>query len=484
MIRGSVSLEMLEGGLTYHGLRSYGRETLNGYEDAKPQYDAQTNRWSSVESNRSNAWNCNFNDGNLNNNNKYNRFRVRPVVAYDTPADFLNLVFAAFHDCCRTKRTSAECIAYCERAQQDLPLLAHELYTGTYQPGHSTCFLVKYPKYREVFAAGFRDRIVHHFIYLLLNPCFEERFVAQGNVSFNCRKGFGTLAAQQAAFEAIRTATDNYRTPAVVYRGDLVSFFMSIDKRILWGRLEPFIHEEYHGPYLIQLLTVTRTVVFHCPEKNCLFSTDPAEWALHVPVHKSLFTNGDSFGMPIGNLTTQIFANFLMSFFDEFVIRWMKGNGLNVHYVRFVDDFLFICRNKHLLKCLIADSAVFLQSELGLTLHFDKHHFQPAAHGVLFVGAYLKNWRMYLSGRTVARFIERMHGFDGMLLHKQCITLADTQRMEQVVNSYLGFLHGKRTYNIRRAALAAMCPRFYDHAYIRGRYTSIRSRRRLKTASL
>lgn len=162
----------------------------------------------------------------------------------------------------------------------------------------------------------------------------------------------------------------------------------------------------------------------------------------------------------------------------------MKGHGLDVHYVRFVDDFLFICRNKHLLKCLIADSAVFLQSELGLTLHFDKHHFQPAAHGVLFVGAYLKNWRMYLSGRTVARFIERMHGFDGMLLHKQSITLADTQRMEQVVNSYLGFLHGKRTYNIRRAALAAMCPRFYDHAYIRGRYTSIRSRRRLKTASL
>ena len=106
-----------------------------------------------------------------------------------------------------------------------------------------------------MFAAGFRDRIVHHFIYLLLNPCFEERFVAQGNVSFNCRKGFGTLAAQQAAFEAIRTATDNYRTPAVVYRGDLVSFFMSIDKRILWGRLEPFIHEEYHGPYLAQLLT-------------------------------------------------------------------------------------------------------------------------------------------------------------------------------------------------------------------------------------
>lgn len=83
MIRGSVSLEMLEGGLTYHGLRSYGRETLNGYEDAKPQYDAQTNRWSSVESIRSLAWLCYFADGGLGSYYKYGRLRVRPVVAFN-----------------------------------------------------------------------------------------------------------------------------------------------------------------------------------------------------------------------------------------------------------------------------------------------------------------------------------------------------------------------------------------------------------------
>ena len=68
---------------------------------------------------------------------------------------------------------------------------------------------MKYPKYREVFAACFRDRIVHHFLYLLLNPLFEARFVAQGNVAFNCRKGYGTLAAQQAAYDAIHHATNN-----------------------------------------------------------------------------------------------------------------------------------------------------------------------------------------------------------------------------------------------------------------------------------
>ena len=334
----SVSGEMLKGSLT-----SYGVETIVGYEDAMTQFDAQTNRWAATENNANNSWNCNFNNGNFNNNNKNNSMRVRPVVAYDIPEDFLSLVFAAFEDCCKNKRTSKACIDYCEIASQDLPLLAYELYTGTYQPGISTCFLVKYPKYREVFAACFRDRIVHHFLYLLLNPLFEARFVAQGNVSFNCRKGYGTLAAQQAAYDAIRHATNNYRVKAWVYRGDLVSFFMSIDKRILWAKLESFIRETYKGKYMSIVLNITRIVVFHCPEKLCVFNTDTAEWAKHVESHKSLFGNDDYHGMPIGNLTTQVFANFLLSFFDAYVIAWMRSHGLTVYYVRFVDDFVIVC---------------------------------------------------------------------------------------------------------------------------------------------
>ena len=134
----SVSGEMLKGSLT-----SYGVETLVGYEDAKTQLDVQTNRWAATENNANNSWNCNFNNGNFNNNNKNNSMRIRPVVAYDIPNDFLSLVFAAFEDCCRKKRTSKACIDYCEIASEDLPALAYELYTGTYQPGISTCFLVK-----------------------------------------------------------------------------------------------------------------------------------------------------------------------------------------------------------------------------------------------------------------------------------------------------------------------------------------------------
>lgn len=466
---------MLKGSLT-----SYGMETLVGYEDAKTQFDTQTNRWTATENNSNNSWNCNVNDGNFNNNNKNNSMRVRPVVAYDIPDDFLSLVFAAFEDCCRHKRTSKACIDYCEIAAEDLPVLAYELYSGTYEPGVSTCFLVKYPKYREVFAACFRDRIVHHFLYLLLNPLFEARFVSQGNVSFNCRKGFGTLAAQRAAFHAIRQATDNYRVKAWTYRGDFVSFFMSIDKRILWAKMEPFIRVTYKGKYMDILLNITRIVVFHCPEKLCVFNTDTAEWAKHVESHKSLFGNDDYHGMPIGNLTTQIFANFLLSYFDDYVIAWMQSHGLPVYYTRFVDDFVIVCRAKSLLSQMIKDLRLYLQANLQIRLHTDKFHFQPASHGMMFVGAYLKNYRMYLSNRTFARFQERVYGFNAMLENKQTVTYADIRRIEQVINSYLGFCKGKRTYARRKQLLRTFGHTFYQYLYIDGRYERVKIKPKAK----
>ena len=331
-----------------------------------------------------------------------------------------------------------------------------------------------------MFAACFRDRIVHHFLYLLLNPLFEARFVAQGNVSFNCRKGFGTLAAQRAAFDAIRHATDNYRVKAWAYRGDLVSFFMSIDKRILWAKLEPFIRETYKGKYMSILLNITRIVVFHCPEKLCVFNTDTEEWVKHVESPKSLFGNDDYHGMPIGNLTTQIFANFLMSYFDDHVITWMQSYDQPAYYVRFVDDFVIVCRDRTLLKQMVKDLRRYLQAELQIRLHADKYHFQPVSHGMMFVGAYLKNYRMYLSNRTFARFQERVYGFNAMLENKQTVTYADIRRIEQVINSYLGFCKGKRTYARRKQLLLTFGHTFYQYFYIDGHFERVKIKPKAK----
>lgn len=312
---------------------------------------------------------------------------------------------------------------------------------------------------------------------------FEQRFIAQGNVSFNCRKGFGTRAAQMHAFECIRKATDNYRRKAWVYRGDIVSFFMSIDKRILWNKLEAFIKRNYSGSYLKVILTVTRIVVFHCPEKKCVFNSPVEEWADHVEREKSLFGVDDFHGMPIGNLTTQIFANFLMSFFDDFARSWFESRRFPFYYARFVDDFLVTCQSKAALKRFAKDACVYLHERFQLKVHRHKYHFQLASHGVMFVGVYLKNGRMYLSNRVLARFLERVYGFNEMLRNKSVITICDVLRMERVLNSYLGFCKGLHMYGLRHTLLSSFCPRFYEYFIIRNNYGCVNVRREMRLSA-
>ncbi len=118
------------------------------YEVAKPQKDS-SNQWSSTENNRTNARNVNFNNGNANNNNKYNGNVVRPVAAsqdYDAPEAFVASVWEAYYDCLRGKMRSKQAVEYMEIADEDIPVLAQELWSGTYQPGTSTCFLGSLPQ--------------------------------------------------------------------------------------------------------------------------------------------------------------------------------------------------------------------------------------------------------------------------------------------------------------------------------------------------
>ena len=461
----------LNGRFTTMGLAS-----CRSYDDAKPQ--KHSNYWSSTENSTNNAWNVNFNSGNVNNNNKYNTNNVvRPVAALDGLyrdfPSFLLTVRLAYDDCIRGKMSSPQAIEYMQIAEEDLPKLAWEMWTGTYEPSTSTCFLVEYPKLREVFAANFRDRIVHHWICLRLEPLFEDRFESQGNVSFNCRKGFGTQKAVDSVREGFERVTAHYTRPAWVFKGDLVGFFMSISKSRLWYLLERFIIRRYHGDYKDILLNLTKVTVMHHPEKNCILNTAPEKW-LNLAQNKSMFTCGEDRGEPIGNLTTQLFANFLLSFFDMFVQFVFRGR--NYSYARFVDDFVIACDDIKYLMSSIPRLEAFLRDSLLLELHRNKRYIQPFSHGVKFVGSAIKPFRTYLSNKTVGRMMERVHGFNDLCGQKEELTSLDCQRIEQVMNSYLGFCRPHRTYRIRRRVLDGFGPGFFRYFYIRNRYDSVRTK--------
>ena len=439
-------------------------------EVAHAQEYAGTNYWCSTEYNGNNSWNVNFGNGNTNNNNKFNTNRVRPAVAYGEDFDrFVESLEEAFLDCLKGKMSSKQAIEYLQIANDDLIILAGEMWTMTYKPTTSTCFLVKYPKIREVFAANFRDRIVHHWICLRLNPLFEERFISQNNVSHNCRAGFGTKTAVQSAIEGIEKISENYTKEAYVFKGDIVSFFMSIDQDVLFYLLSRFAERKYKGEYKEILLYLIKVVVYHRPEQDCIFNSSYSLWN-KLDINKSMLRNGAKKGGPIGNLTTQLFANFLMSFFDSyvhFILRKCK-----YHYVRFVDDFLLIAESKEIINEAIIKMESFLIEVLKLEMHKDKRYIQPVSHGVLFVGSMIKPHRIYLSNRTLARFKEKVYGYNRLMEEKE-LNIYDCKRIQSVVNSYLGFCRNKNEYNNRKKILLEFSHVFYKYFYIAGHYDKI-----------
>ena len=142
---------------------------------------------SSSEYTETNAWNQQPSSGQTNNNNnKANGYQVRPVVALSE--ERVKGWIEAFNQCCSNKMTSEQCVLY-RLHDTDLLRLMEECESYSYTPSTSICFCVTRPKLREIFAANFRDRIVQHWICMRIEPLFERRYAAMGDVTWNCRKG-------------------------------------------------------------------------------------------------------------------------------------------------------------------------------------------------------------------------------------------------------------------------------------------------------
>lgn len=277
--------------------------------------------------------------------------------------------------------------------EEELDRLAAEVSTRTYKPTTSITFVVTKPKLREIFAANFRDRIAQHWVTLRLEPLLENRFVGQGNVSFNCRKGFGTQRAVFTLERKIKDTSKDYAEKCWIGRFDIRSFFMSIDVNVLWSLLEPFIKENYHERDLEQFLWLTKVIIFHQPQLDCERRGDLNLWN-YLPSHKSLFGSKSHIGMPIGNITSQLLANFYLSFFDEYSNK--ECNRFGGEYIRFVDDFCIVVKSKEDIIHFARDADVFLKRELHLIMHPNKIYLQPISHGVKFVGSVLMPYRTYL----------------------------------------------------------------------------------------
>jgi retron-type reverse transcriptase len=329
------------------------------------------------------------------------------------PADFsFTELVEAYFDCRRTKRNSAAALAFEQRLEPNLAKLYRELVTGAYRPGCSICFVVTRPRPREVWAAEFRDRIIHHLLYNRIAPRFHAAFIAD---SCACIPGRGTLYAVRRLEAKLRSATQNWSRPAYYLKLDLASFFVSIDKRILREQLAARVVE----PWWMRL---AETILFHDPRENFELHGSPALLD-RVPPHKRLANQPAHLGLPIGNLSSQFFANVHLDALDQFVKHRIGAR----HYIRYVDDFVLLHESPQWLNAAHDDIEAFLPSRLNVRLNPTKTIHQPVDRSVDFVGHVIKPWHRSTRRRTVNEAVRR-------------IGQTPVDELLEVGNSYFGLL--------------------------------------------
>ena len=209
-------------------------------------------------------------------------------------------IFNAYFSCRANKRNTKGAIEFEEYYERNLLELLDEINERRYIISPSIAFIVDKPVIREIFAASFRDRIVHHLLIGKINSTIEKRLIYD---CYACRVGNGTHFGINRLRHFILSATDNYQKEAVILKLDIKSFFMNISKDILWNKLEAFLVENYREKDLGLILYLARMIVYHDSTDSCMFRCPKEKWNA-LPVHESLFHAKEGFGLPIGNLTS------------------------------------------------------------------------------------------------------------------------------------------------------------------------------------
>jgi RNA-directed DNA polymerase len=348
------------------------------------------------------------------------------VPSADSSNYSFELLLRAYLDCRKHKRNSGSALAFEQNLERNLGALHQELSDGSYSPGKSICFIITRPKAREVWAAEFRDRIVHHLFYNHVSPRFHASFIAD---SCACIPGRGTMYAGKRLEAKIRSITQNWSQQAFYLKLDLANFFVAIDKNILRGLLEKRITEPFW-------LALADTILFHDPRDNFEYQ-GRVDLLDRVPVHKRLTNHPAHLGLPIGNLSSQFFANIYLNELDQFCKHKVGAK----HYIRYVDDFILLHESPQWLNESKAKIEQFLEHKLNAKLNPTKTILQPVDRGVDFVGHVIKPWCRTTRRRTVNEALRH-------------VSQIDASELFETANSYFGLLRQASHSHHDRARLA------------------------------
>jgi hypothetical protein len=349
--------------------------------------------------------------------------------------DIVQMLFKAYFDARKHKRNKKSQLEFELHLEQNIFDLYDDVVNKTYTPGTSICFVINKPVKREIFAANFRDRVMHHFIFNILNPSVEKVLLKD---VYSCRKGKGTSFGINSAYSKMQSCSNNFKDKMHILKLDIAGYFMNINKNLLYQKITKIIDKnELFLPIQSNLLKyLISENIFHNPTKNCVFQSHKSQWN-NLPKNKSLFGTSQNCGLPIGNLTSQLYGNLFLNDFDHYI---KKELGIK-HYGRYVDDFYLFHTNKIILLNAIEKIKKRLLLKEKLYLHPKKIYLQNINKGFSFLGIYILPYRKYIGKRIYAGLynsllninntnfsfleleLERLQSYTSILKHHNCFNL-------------------------------------------------------------
>jgi RNA-directed DNA polymerase len=412
-----------------------------------PRY-AATGCWAGSKVRRdaaSAAWIVNLNNGNANNNHRNNHAFVRAVRSGVPSGECqgevsLRFLYRAWKAARHCKRPSTDQARFDTFWADRLLQIQRQLQAGTWSPAPTTCFIATRPKAREIHAPAFADRVVHHWLIPQIEPIYEPRFIAD---SFANRRGKGSHAAVQRLQGFVRQVASG-QGGGWFLQLDVHNFFNSIDRRILYGLLKRRM-DQHQVP--LPARRAVHALLRRSPvEQGVRYCATSEERAL-VPAHKRLENAPTGCGIPIGNLSSQFFANVYLDPLDQFVKHTLGCR----RYLRYVDDFVLVHHERAQLEAWRQQIIAFLAKSLRLSLKAEQH-LRPLGDGLDFLGYIVRPTHSVPRRRVIAHARAKLgtwgsrHAHGGFLR----VTPAALREVDAIWASYQGHFQHCRAHRLRQ----------------------------------
>lgn len=404
-------------------------------------------------------WVVNFNNGNVNDNHQNNNACVRAVRASEYQCNdtvSLKLLHDAWLKARAGKKPSSNQFVFDTNWAGSLLQLQHSINSCTWQPMPSTCFIAARPKAREIHAPDFADRVVHHWLVPQIETLWEPAFIFD---SYANRKGKGSHAAVARLQQFVRQVPN-----AWYLQLDIHNFFNSIHRPTLWAMLKNKLRKAGASN---QVMHATHALLKRHPlSQGARYSCSDAERAA-VPMHKRLENSAAGCGLPIGNLSSQFFANVYLDTLDQFAKHTLKAK----RYIRYVDDFILVHTDKAQLASWLVEIEQFIATKLQLKLKQDIR-LRRLTDGVDFLGYVVRPSHTLTRQRVVTHFNDALTAWQQAHVNGQTITAtpASLRHIKSVIASYMGHIKQACSHRLTRKLLkqhswitAVLVNRKFDH---------------------